>query len=87
MCVHYVQVKQQCYILGASVVVPATIVLMGFNLFSSVLGVLFYLAFLVYSLQRGEPARLEEDKGEDIESLSTTNALDRLLGGEMLTFE
>jgi Ca2+/Na+ antiporter len=69
------QVKQQCYILGASVLVPVTIMVMGFNLFSAVLGVLFYIGFLIYSLQRGEPSRPEEEKDEDIEAISTSLSL------------
>lgn len=69
------QVKQQCYILGASVLVPVTIMVMGFNLFSAVLGVLFYIGFLIYSLQRGEPSRPEEEKDEDIEAISTPLSL------------
>jgi len=64
-------VKQQCYILASSVVVPVSIMFIGFNLMIAALGVLFYLGFLVYSLQRGEPVRSDDDKVEDIEAIST----------------
>jgi hypothetical protein len=74
-------VKQQCYILGASVLVPMTIMVLGFNLFSAVLGVLFYIGFLIYSLQRGEPSRPEEEKDEDIEAISTSLSLPLCLSG------
>lgn len=65
------QVKQQCYILGGSVIVPGSIVFFGFNYMSALLGVVFYLGFLVYSLQRGEPTRSDDDKVEDVEAVST----------------
>jgi cation:H+ antiporter len=62
-------VKQQCYILGASVLIPGSIMVFGFNYLSAFLGVMFYLGFLVYSLQRGEPARNDDDKVEDVEAV------------------
>jgi cation:H+ antiporter len=88
-------VKQQCYILGASVLVPVTIMVLGFNLFSAVLGVLFYIGFLIYSLQRGEPSRPEEEKDEDIEAIieeddeeeeSTTKGVIYLCVGGVMIF-
>ncbi len=52
--------------------VPFTIVVMGFNLVSAVFGVLYYLGFLGYSLQRTEP-KVEDDKSEDLEEAGKTN--------------
>jgi len=66
------QVKKQCYILAGSVLVPLSVIAVGFNLVSAAMGILYYLCFLVYSLREGELPHPEEDKSEDdIEAMST----------------
>jgi Ca2+/Na+ antiporter len=52
-------VRRQCLVLLASTIVPVMVALLGFNVVTGVLGVLFYLAFLVFSLTRPE----EDDDG------------------------
>jgi len=58
-------VKKQCYILAGSVLVPLSVIAVGFNLVSAAMGILYYLCFLVYSLREGELPHPEEDKSED----------------------
>mmetsp|Transcript_8568 Transcript_8568/g.14793 ORF Transcript_8568/g.14793 Transcript_8568/m.14793 type:complete len:367 (+) Transcript_8568:96-1196(+) len=63
-------IRRQCVILLASCVIPLLITMLGFNFMIGVLGVLFYLAFLLFSLTRGDE---EEDaalskKLDDVEA-------------------
>jgi hypothetical protein len=59
---------------------------LGFNLFSAVFGVVFYLGFLVYSLQRSEPARPEDEKYEDIEAVGTLSPSPTAAVGSLKTY-
>jgi cation:H+ antiporter len=60
-------VKLQCYILGASVIIPLATVTFGFSGVTGIMGVLFYVTFLIYSLRKTE-GKSEPDKTEDIEA-------------------
>jgi len=62
-------VKKQCYILGASTLVTATIALTGFTIVCGVAGVLYYLWFLYYSLHHKEEIDVNEQAKQHDEEL------------------
>lgn len=59
--------KQQCLLLGVSVVIPLLVAYFGFSVLLGILGVLSYLCFVVYQLYL---SRTTPDKGhhEDLEA-------------------
>lgn len=60
------QVKKQCMLLGLSVGVTACIATFGFNFLLGVVGVLYYLFFIAYSLTNKIPELSDKEK-EDLE--------------------
>jgi len=70
------QVKRQCVLLGCSLSVTIALVVMGFNVIVGVVGVVYYLAFITYSLGNKLPevdtkehdleAGIEEEVDEDV---------------------
>jgi Ca2+/Na+ antiporter len=65
-------------ILLGSTVIPILVATVGFNMFTGVLGVAYYLAFLVFSLARGEDAEASGDaatakKSDDLEMQAPTD--------------
>lgn len=84
-------IKRQCYILGSSVLVPIGVIIWGFNMASGLFGVAFYLAFLAYSLNKGdvsvhdlEKADEVEDEEEEEEESVTKGILYLCVGGIMI---
>jgi len=61
------QVKRQCMILGMSLGVTTCIAIFGFNFLLGVVGVLFYLFFIAYSLTNKLPELSDKEK-EDLEA-------------------
>jgi len=71
------QVKRQCLLLGLSLSVTTSLAIIGFNTLVGVVGVLYYLCFIVYSLGNKLPevdekehdleAGIEEDDEEDVQ--------------------
>jgi len=58
------QVKRQCMLLGLSLCVTVTVVLVGFNVFVGIIGVLYYLAFIIYSLGHKLPDDVDTKEGD-----------------------
>jgi len=82
-------VKKQCHILGASTLVTAAIVLTGFTIPFGVVGVGFYIWFMIYSLKHKEIE--EEQKDEELaepeepeEDVSVTKGVTYLCIGGLL---
>lgn len=61
------QVKRQCLLLGMSLGVTAAIAAFGFNFLLGVVGVLFYIFFIAYSLTNKIPELSDKEK-EDLEA-------------------
>jgi cation:H+ antiporter len=59
------QVKRQCLLLGCSLVVTISLVVIGFNFLVGVAGVVYYIAFIIYSLGNKLP---DIENKDDIES-------------------
>lgn len=70
------QVKRQCTLLGLSLCVTTALAAMGFSVVIGVVGVLYYIAFIIYSLGNKIPevdtkehdleAGIEEEEEEDV---------------------
>jgi len=70
------QVKRQCALLGLSLCVTTSLAVVGFNVIIGVVGVLYYIAFIIYSLGNKLPevdtkehdleAGIEEEEEEDV---------------------
>jgi cation:H+ antiporter len=70
------QVKRQCMLLGLSLCVTTSVAVMGFSVMIGVVGVLYYIAFIIYSLGNKLPevdtkehdleAGIEEEEEEDV---------------------
>lgn len=64
--------RKQCLILLGSTVIPILVATIGFNMITGVLGIAYYLAFLVFSLARGDDA----DGGGDSATLKKTDDIE-----------
>eukprot|EP01111_Echinosteliopsis_oligospora_P011564 TRINITY_DN3848_c0_g1_i1.p1 TRINITY_DN3848_c0_g1~~TRINITY_DN3848_c0_g1_i1.p1 ORF type:complete len:350 (+),score=99.27 TRINITY_DN3848_c0_g1_i1:190-1239(+) len=62
------QVKRQCLILAASLVVTVSLILFGFNMIVGVAGVVFYAGFIVDSLSQKAPEPDVKGHEHDVES-------------------
>ena len=60
-------VKNQCNILGVSILVPVVIATFGFSIVMGVVGCAAYCWFMWYSLQKGEEKAAKSDDERDLE--------------------
>jgi len=63
-------VKKQCSLLGLSLVITSLIAATGFSTVAGVLGILYYMWFIFYSLQNKDPAPEDLKEDKDLEAVN-----------------